>query len=483
MVGDGAGQFRRVATALLSLYNAFVTRPFVFFLLLILSACSAYRPPRIPFLTPPAEDEDVRIAREFRREARKRLKLVQHPEVDRYLDGIGRRILSAMGPQPFEYRFFVVENSQLNAFAVPGGSVYVHTGLLERAKTTDELAGVLGHEIVHVKSRHVARLSGPDPASLLALLGAFLAGSGPGGQAAAALGQAIAATRQLSYSRQLEQEADTLGVRYVAQAGYNPAAIVDFLKTIDQERILNPIDLPPYLMTHPITQDRIANVEIVIRSLNVKASKPQREDPIKRIQILLRLERHEGDKVIEELERLLSENPEDAGLMHLLGVAYHYRGNLAAAKKMYERARALNPEGGPIDRDLGRLYTDLGEFKSAHEAFDRALKIEAKEPLNHFYKGELLEKESRLPEAVAAYQRAHTQSPLWALPPYKLGVVYGQMKRLGDAHYYLGRSYLLLDEDEKALVNFERALRIFGPSSPKGQMIKEEIQALKARRR
>jgi len=453
-------------------------------LVFLFHGCASHSSSKIPFLNAPSEDDEVRISREFRREARKKLKLISNPEVERYMEQLGRRILAVMGPQPFEYRFFVVENSQLNAFAVPGGSIYMHTGLIERAGSTDEVAGVLAHEIVHVKSRHMARISGPDPTSLLALLGVFLAGGGGSeAQAAAALGQALAATRQLSYSRQLEREADTLGVRYMAQAGYDPKAVLGFLRLVEKERILNPVDLPPYLMSHPITQERIANVELILRSLEVERRMSEGPDPIKRIQIILRLERQEYDSVIAEYERLARQYPETAEPIHLLGVAYHYKGNLPNARQNYERARTLNPNSPGIDRDLGRIYTQMGEFALAHEALERSLKAEPREVLNYLYLGELLEKEANYPEAVSAYLRAHNLSPLWALPPRRLGVVYGKMNRLGDAYYYLGRSHLLLDEDEKAIADLERALKIFGPSSPRGQILKEDIQAIKARRK
>jgi hypothetical protein len=107
--------------------------------------------PVIPSVSPPSEDEESKISREFRREAKKFLKFPSNPEVERYIDRIGRRILAATGPLSFDYRFFVIEDDQLNAFSVPGGSIYVYTGLIERAKSTDELAGVLGHEITHAK--------------------------------------------------------------------------------------------------------------------------------------------------------------------------------------------------------------------------------------------------------------------------------------------------------------------------------------------
>lgn len=449
----------------------------------LLVGCGSYQPPKIPFVQPIAEDEEVRIGREFRREAKKHLKLVQNVEVERYVNQVGQRLLSVMGPSPFDYRFFVVENSQLNAFSVPGGSIYVHTGLIERVGSTDELAGVLGHEIIHVKGHHIARMSGPDPASLLALLGIFLGGSGQA-QAAAALGQALSVTRQLSFNRQLEQEADTLGVKYMAEAGYDPKAALGFLRIIDQERVLNPVDVPPYLMSHPMSQERIANVETVIRSLNLKQQKSDfLPDPIKKIQTLSRLERNESDAVIDEYEKQLSRNPESSDALHLLGVAHYYNGRWAKARDYFERAEKLNPKSPGIDRDLGRVYAQLGEFRLAHSAFERALTVGPNETLNYLFLGELYEKESNLPEAVGAYLRATNLSPTWAVAAQRLGVVYGKMNRLGDAYYYIGRSHLLSDEDEMAIADFERALKSLGPTSPRGQVVKEEIERIKARRR
>lgn len=449
----------------------------------LLVGCGSYQTPKIPFVQPIAEDEEVRISREFRREAKKHLKLVQNVETERYLNQVGQRLLSVMGPSPFDYRFFVVENSQLNAFSVPGGSIYMHTGLMERVGSTDELAGVLGHEIIHVKGHHIARMSGPDPASLLALLGIFLGGSGQA-QAAIALGQALSVTRQLSFNRQLEQEADTLGIKYMAEAGYDPKAALGFLRIIDQERVLNPVDLPPYLMSHPMSQERIANAETVIRSLNLKQQKSDLlPDPIKKIQTLLRLERNESDAVIAEYEKQLSRNPESPDALHLLGVAHYYNGRWAKARDYFERTEKLNPRSPGINRDLGRVYAQLGEFRPAHLAFERALAVESNETLNYLFLGELYEKESNLPEAVGAYLRAINLSPTWAVPAQRLGVVYGKMNRLGDAYYYIGRSHLLSDEDGMAIADFERALKSLGPNSPRGQVVKEELERIRPRRR
>lgn len=439
----------------------------------------------LPSVGPPSEDEETRISREFRREARKYLKFLSDPEAERYIERIGQRILGSMGPQPFDYRFFIVEDSQLNAFAVPGGSIYMYSGLLEKTKSTDEVAGVLGHEITHVKGRHMARSSGVDMLSALSLLSMLLlARSGAGAQAAGAVGQAVAATRQIAYSRQLEMEADTLGERYMAAAGFDPRGSVAFLKLLDHERAMNPIDIPAYLMTHPITQERVANAELVLKSLGKTEPRIiEAPDPLKKVQILIRLQRNEGDTVLGEYQKVARQNPQSPETLHLLAFAQHMTGQFSEAKENYEKARKLNPENAALQRDLGRLYTRIDDFASARAALDRSVALEPKESLTYLYLGELFEKESNLNAAAGAYQNAHNLSPLWDKPSYRLGMVYGKLNRLGDAYYYLGRSFLLQDEDQKAIADYERAVKILGENSPRGQVVKDELMALRARRR
>jgi predicted Zn-dependent protease len=450
---------------------------------LVLGSCSSYRRPA-PGVSQATEDDETRIGREFRREAKKHLKFVTNPEVERYIERIGQRILAAMGPQPFDYRFYIVNDSQLNAFAVPGGSIYFYTGLIEKAKSTSEIAGVMGHEIVHIKGRHMARSSGPDAVSLLSLLGMLLlARSGTGAQAAGAIGQAVAATRQIAYTRQLEMEADTLGVRYMASAGYDPQGSLGFLKTLDQERALNPVDVPAYMMTHPITQERVANVELVIRSLARSDSRADEADHLKRIQTIIRMERHDGDKLIDEYEKRVRQNPETAERLHLLALAQHQKGLLLEARHNYEKARQLDASRPALDRDLGRLYTQSSDFGLARGAFERALAAEPKEPLTYLYLGELYEREGDLRGAAGSYLNAHNFAPLWDKPLSRLGGVYAKLNRLGDAYYYLGRSFLVQDEDDKAMADYEKAIKILGNNSPRAELIREELNALKARRR
>jgi predicted Zn-dependent protease len=451
-------------------------------LFLFLNSCRSAIAPILPAARPSLEDEETRISREFRREAKKQFKFTNHPEVERFVDRIGRRILAATGPLSFEYRFFVVEENQLNAFAVPGGSIYLFTGLIERAKSTDEIAGVLGHEIVHIKGRHMSRSSGPDAISILSILSmALLARSASGAQAAGVVGQAVAAARQAAYSRQLELESDTLGARYMAAAGFNPRGTIDFLKTLDQERALNPIDVPAYILTHPITQERVANAELVVKSLGPTQARPDDSLALKKVQIIIRMDRPDRGSVVAEYQNLVKQNPTRADLLHLLAFSQQLSGDLPSAKKNYDRAIQLKPDDPGLQRDLGRWYTQAAEYGAARAAFERASALEPKEPLTFLYLGEMLEKSGDLRGAAGAYLNAQNLAPLWDRPPQRLGTVYSKLDRLGDAYYYLGRSFLLQDEDERAIADYEKALKIVGPNTPRGQVIRDELRILKER--
>jgi len=455
----------------------------LFLTLTICTGCQTVQQ-ALPSVTPPSEDEEVRISREFRREAKKIFKFVNQPEVERYVDRIGRRILAATGPLSYEYRFFVVEEDQLNAFAVPGGSIYLFTGLIERAKSTDELAGVLGHEIVHVKGRHMARSSGTDAISVLSLLATvLLARAGTSGQAAGVVGQAVAATRQAAYSRQLEMESDTLGTRYMAAAGFDPRGTLAFLKTMDQERLLNPTDVPAYLQSHPLTQERMANAELVVKSLAPDKPRPEDNEALKKVQIVIRMERPNREAVVTEYEKLVQKDPNNPELLYLLGFAQFQLGLLGPAQKNYEKSWRLRPDRVGLLREIGRLSSQTGDYESAHKAFKRAIELEPNEPLNFYYLGEFLEKIGDLRNAAGAFLNAQNLAPLWDKPVVRLGQVYGKLDRLADGYYYLGRAELLQDEDERAIADFERALKIVGENSPRGQAIKEELKTLRDRKR
>ncbi|MGQ0748984.1 MAG: M48 family metallopeptidase, partial [Betaproteobacteria bacterium] len=189
------------------------------------------------------------------------------PEVADYLAGLGERLAQAMGTRR-DFEFFVMRDHTLNAFALPGGFVGVHTGLIAAAETESELASVLAHEIAHVTQRHIARMLGQQEQMqlpvLVALAAAVLLGrSRPDlAMGAAAAAQAGAVQASLAYSRDFEREADRVGLEALEGAGFDARAMSAFFERMQRSmRVADDGSMPGWLRTHPVTVERIADTQ------------------------------------------------------------------------------------------------------------------------------------------------------------------------------------------------------------------------------
>jgi len=223
--------------------------------------------------------EQKRLGEEFYRMARLQMKLVQDPVLNDYIKTLGGRLVQAAGIDPASFTFFLIEDNSINAFAVPGGVIGVHTGLLLTAQNEAEVASVLGHEIVHVTQQHIPRMYSQMQKDRLVNLATLLAGLLAGGQAteaAIAVTAASSAQNQLSYTRAFEREADRLGIGILANAGYDTNAMPDFFGRMQQATRLYESTAPEFLRTHPITTDRIA--EAKARAAELRPETQQDDD-------------------------------------------------------------------------------------------------------------------------------------------------------------------------------------------------------------
>ncbi len=193
------------------------------------------------------------------------------PEVNGYLNELGNRLVTAIPGAPFDFEFFAINDPAINAFALPGGFIGVHTGLILLAQSESELASVLGHEITHVTQHHIARsISNQRDAMLLsiaALAAAVLASqshsssSGDMTQAAIAGAQGLAIQSQINFTRQNEEEADRLGFERTYAAGFDPSAMATFFGRLQRAATWFEGDSPSYLHDHPETYQRIAEAQ------------------------------------------------------------------------------------------------------------------------------------------------------------------------------------------------------------------------------
>lgn len=209
--------------------------------------------------------QERKLGEDLMRQARRTLAFMNDPEISEYIQSLGQRLVSHSDNPKQDFRFFVINNPTINAFAVPGGFIGVHTGLILAAQSEAELASVLAHETAHITQRHIPRLIAESqrttlPALAAVLAGILLASSGhQGGEAAIALTSAVVAQKGINYTRTFEEEADRIGMQILAQSGFDPRAMPAFFEQMQNLNRLNDTNLPEFLRTHPVTTNRIAD--------------------------------------------------------------------------------------------------------------------------------------------------------------------------------------------------------------------------------
>jgi predicted Zn-dependent protease len=211
-------------------------------------------------------EDEIRIGKEVEKGILKKYRVSRDLGYNRRVEAVGRKIASVSDRKDLEYSFGVIESKDINAFALPGGSVYVTTSLLEAVDSNDELASVIGHEVGHIAARHSAkRLESQLGYSFIVQL-AYALDSRSVDAKRKAWEDLTAATNitfnliTLGYSRRDELAADKLGLLYAEKAGYDPGAAITFLKKLQREEGASPEWLV-FLRSHPYVKDRIAALE------------------------------------------------------------------------------------------------------------------------------------------------------------------------------------------------------------------------------
>ena len=215
--------------------------------------------------------DDVQLGREAARQAESQFPLLRDSEVEGYVEDVGRRLVNAIPSQfqhsEFQYSFKVVNARDINAFALPGGPMYVNRGMIQSARTEGEMAGVMAHEISHVALRHgTAQATKGQKYGLLAGI-AGIAGTIFGGPGVGQLAQAPFAVYLLKFSREYETEADVLGSQIMARAGYDPRELANMFRTLEQQGGGG----GGFLSDHPSPSDRYARINREAQMLQVNA--------------------------------------------------------------------------------------------------------------------------------------------------------------------------------------------------------------------
>jgi len=235
--------------------------------------------------------DDIELGRKTAGQVEQKFPILHDEDATQYVESVGQRLVASIPAQfrqpAFDYSFKVVNASDINAFALPGGPMYVNRGMIEAARNEGEMAGVMAHEISHVALRHsTAQATKQSSAgSILGQLGLILGGAVLGGQTGAQAGAYAAAAWMTKYSREYESQADVLGARIMADAGYDPRDLANMFRTIAQQSGSRG---PEWLSSHPDPGNRYQAINQEAAKLNVSRNPIKVTREFERVQARLR---------------------------------------------------------------------------------------------------------------------------------------------------------------------------------------------------
>ena len=261
--------------------------------------------------------DEYALGAQIMRQVRADPTYMSDPETSEYLNRLGYQLVSNANTYTYQFFFFPIRDATLNAFALPGGYIAVHTGTIINAQNESELAGVMGHEIGHVSQRHIARMIEAQKGNMALTIGSMLlailaarAGGNSGGHAAAAVAmgsQAAMIQSQLNYSRDAEREADRVGLQTLYNAGFDPKGMESFFERLHSSNRFYESAAPAYLSTHPLTVERMADMENRTRSIPPRLHRDSLDFKLIQARLeVLQETRHDGwYKVRKEFQRRL----------------------------------------------------------------------------------------------------------------------------------------------------------------------------------
>lgn len=431
-----------------------------------------------PYAFPLSIEEERILGNKFLLEVRKYFKLVDDDFVNQFINDLGHHLIGSLETRPFPFRFYVINSKALNAFAAPGGHIFVYSGLIEGMDEIDELASVVCHEIAHVTARHIAARIEQGKKIGLATMAGVLAGAFIGGKAASAVmtGSIAAGIQaQLHYSRNDERQADQLGFKYMDAAGFNPKDMITTLNKIQRGQGFGSDRVPSYLRTHPSGPERMADLDILLSNYNAKSETGQSAKlravfPFFKAMITVACATPQEAEQI--FKRQLEKEPGSPSALFGLGSLSKARSEYEVAIDHFEEALKGMPDYPPILKKLGETYIQADQDKEGIKILERVLKIDERDKSALFLLAKAYQDLEEYAKAIALYERLKTMEPVKNEVFYNLGMSYGREDKLALAHYHFGVHFKRLENLEKAKYHLEKAEGLSGGNP----VLRDQIQ-------
>jgi len=428
-------------------------------------------------------DDEKKLGKEFYEKLEKSNVLIHDRKIITYINKLGSTVLAQSDKAPFDFHFYVIKDSAINAFATPGGYIYVNRGLINLVEKESELAAVLAHEIAHVNARHIANIIEKSQKVGIATLAAILAGAflGGGGQltaAATSFSLATATSLNLKYSREHEEEADRLGMYYLVSAGYDGKAMLDFLKIMRRYEFYSN-NIPSYFLTHPGTDERITYLDALLQTTYIHRGAESIIGNLKRTQTTLMFGEKNLDSSLKHFQNELQKNQNDVDAFYGIAVTQEKLGRYPESLDNFSRALSLSPNDEDVTRDLGIVYFKLGRTSEAIDCLQRAVALNANDTDALLYLGRSYEQLGDYATALSIYKKLENKNIDEADIYYSIAMAYGKTHSPGASHYNFGIYFKKKNKLDSALFHFKEALKYFPKYSEKYEEIEKEIKSIK----
>jgi predicted Zn-dependent protease len=302
--------------------------------------------------------------------------LIEDPLINDFFSDMGFNLVSRSDQPEAAFSFVILDQDVINAFAAPGGVIALHSGLILLADTQDEVAGVLSHEIAHITQLHMYRAFEKGKTmniiAMLAMLGLILASGGDGQVVTGAVmgAQAAAAQAQINFTRHNEVEADRVGIRTLAAAGYDPQGMADFFSKMGQTSRANGEGPPEFLRTHPVSVNRIAEAESRIQNLPPVEAAEGRQFYIVQARLRALLEK-DPNKAIKHFKTELEKPLTDArknGNLYGLAIARQRNAEYDKAGAILSDLLEKEPSRLAFQLQMADLHLKRGQHEQAISA-------------------------------------------------------------------------------------------------------------------
>jgi beta-barrel assembly-enhancing protease len=438
--------------------------------------------PLVPDVSALSIEEETKMGEEFMAQVLTQLELVDDPFASEYINELGQYLITPLETKSFPFHFYVIKDNTLNAFAAPGGHIFVYAGLIEAMDELDELAAVICHEIGHIAARHLSQRIEQSKAIGLATLAGILAGMLLGGEAAGALmvgSMAAGMQAQLHYSREDERQADQYSYKFMEPTGFDPEGMVEALNKIQKGSWLGTSKIPAYLLTHPTGPERMANLESMLsdytpRPMTREAARLKSLFPAFKTVVTAKcLDPRDAERVFTDK---LEKDP-DAPLPHFgLGIVYMAQFKYERAVAELRQSLEKMPDFIPIMRTLAEAYQMNGQDKEAQAVLEKVLRLDHGDKAALFLLGIIYENADRNREALRLFEKLSYLPPVRDDVFYHLGLLYGREGRLALAHYHFGIYFKRQGQPQKARFHFDKAKGLAGRDPVLQKKIRKEMK-------